>query len=89
MRSKNLTSFQSGAVRIEEGSLIERDLKELKELIRSELKLLPHFPLPEEINLPPIPYKGIPYFEEKDAKILFGRSEQIMDLLEYVEDSEY
>ncbi len=41
---------------------------------------LENLPLPPDIGLPQYPYKGLTWFEESDAKIFFGRENDILKL---------
>lgn len=44
--------------------------------------LLAHLPIHEDIGYPAMPYKGLRWFERADARIFFGRKQEINDLFQ-------
>lgn len=47
--------------------------------------LLP--PIRPEIGFPAVPFKGLRWFEEADAKVFFGRSREIRDMFQLLDNS--
>ena len=66
----------------------------LKESLKSKYKLevggqlepdiLSHIPIREDIGYPKVPFKGLQWFEEKDARVFFGRKNEILDLYQLI-----
>ena len=51
-----------------------------------EVDMLAHLPVRKGIGHPKIPFKGLRWFEEKDARVFFGRKREIRDLYQTLEN---
>ncbi len=49
-----------------------------------KIDILAHLPVHPHIGYPANPFKGLKWFEEKDARIFFGRSNEIRDIFQII-----
>lgn len=46
-----------------------------------------NLPIHESIGVPNYPFKGLPHFNKEDARIFFGRNQEVKDLFEMLQNS--